>query len=278
MKTILRYCSPLLCLCIVSINSIKAQGVINTIAGNGITQYIGDGWPADSFSLALPKSICIDKRGKVYVADYADSRIRTVYYDTLKTIAGVDSAGDAGDGGLADTATLRNPDGVCLDTAGNIYITEWYNDLIRKIDVNTGIISTICGIGGGGFGGDGGPADSALLSSPGGACTDRAGNIYIPDYYNQRIRKVTVSIRDISTIAGTGANGYAGDSGLAVNAHLSYPNSVCTDTSGNVYFSEVGNNTVRKIDVATGIITTVAGKGTQGYSGDGHLAVNAQLS
>jgi hypothetical protein len=106
---------------------------------------------------------------------------------------------------------------------------------------------------------------------------DAAGNIYIADYNNQRIRKINIATGDINTIAGTGVSGYSGDSGLAVNAKLSYPSSICLDSPGNIYFTEFGNNTVRKINAETGIINTVAGNGTEGYSGNGHLAINAQL-
>ena len=213
------------------------------------------------------------------MANYADNLIMTVYHDTLTTIVG-DTSGssDAGDGHRADSAFLRNPDGLCLDTAGNLYIAEWYNDLIRKVNVHTGIITTICGISGGGYGGDGFPATLALLNHPHGICTDIPGNLYIADYDNQRIRKVDAATGEISTIAGTGANGYAGDMGPATSASLSYPNNVCTDTPGNVYFTETGNNTVRKIDAATGIISTIAGKGTPGYSVNGTLAQDAFLS
>ncbi len=279
MKAFSKYFLVSICLCIFNVNNINAQGVIVVIAGTGISQYIGDGYPATGFSLAFPKSICIDKKGKIYVADYANDRIRTLYHDTLNTIVDTLSlGGDSGDGGLADTAKLDDPDGVCLDTAGNIYITEWYNDLIRKVDAKTGIISTICGIVGGGFGGDGGLADTARINSPGSSCTDIAGNVYIPDYNNQRIRKINIASGYINTIAGTGVNGYSGDSGLATNATLSYPNSICVDTSGNVYFSEHGNNTIRRIDAVTGIINTIAGTGTEGYSGDGSLAIHAELA
>ena len=256
-----------------------AQGIITTIAGDSITQYIGVGSPATAYSLAQPVAVCADKKGKVYVANYADNLIMTVYRDTLKTIVG-DTSGssDAGDGYRADSALLRNPDGLCLDTAGNLYISEWYNDVIRKVDVHTGIITTICGISGGGFGGDGFPATLALLNHPHGICTDIAGNVYVADYNNQRIRKITVATGLISTVAGSGTTGYDGDFGAATAASLSYPNSVCTDTSGNIYFAETGNHTIRRIDAATGIITTVAGTGTAGYSVNGTPATTAQLS
>ena len=279
MKAILKYTILSICLCLSNACDLRAQGIITTIAGTGITQYIGDGYPADSFSLAAPKGIYVDQNGKVYVADFADSRIRTIYNDTLKTICGGDTlAGDSGDGGLADTAGLRNPDGVWLDTAGNIYITEWYDDLLRKINAHTGIITTICGITGGGFGGDGGPATLAKLSSPAGACVDIAGNIYIADKQNQRIRKINATTGDISTIAGTGVNGYGGDNGPATAAILSYPSSVSNDSVGNIYIADYGNHVIRRVDASTGLITTVAGNATQGYSGDRGLAVNAELN
>jgi sugar lactone lactonase YvrE len=261
------------------ISEAQGQGVITTIAGNGITQYIGDGSPAKNFSLGLPKSIYIDKKGKMYIADNANNRIRTLFHDTLRTIVGDTVSDDLGDGGLAAAAKLRQPVGINLDTFGNVYITEEYNNIIRKIDAQTGIIHTVCGVkGSSGFGGDGGLAILAHLATPGGACTDRAGNIYIPDYGNNRIRKVTIADGFINTIAGTGVNGYGGDGFPATNAILSYPNSIFVDTIGNVYFSEMGNNTIRRIDAVTGIITTIVGTGVQGFSPDGTMATSAKLS
>jgi sugar lactone lactonase YvrE len=256
-----------------------AQGTITTIAGDGITQYIGDGSPAHSYSLAMPKGMCMDRNGKMYIADYANNRIRTLYHDTLNTICGDSLADDLGDWGLAINARLKNPGGVSMDSAGNIYITEVYNNIIRKIDAQTNIIHTICGTQGtSGYGGDGSAATGAHLANPGGAFADKAGNLYIPDYDNHRIRKVNVADGKINTIAGTGTNGYSGDNSAAVNAKLSYPSSVYVDSIGNVYFTETGNHTVRRIDAGSGIITTVAGSGVQGYTGDGQAATAAKLS
>ncbi len=268
-------------LCVVSLcyaNSIKAQGIITTIAGDGITQYIGEGSPATAYSLAQPVAVCVDKKGKVYVANYADNLIMTVYQDTLRTIVGDTSLTGSGDGHQADSAQLRNPDGLCLDTAGNIYIAEWYNHVIKKVDVHTGLISTICGTAVGGFGGDNGPATAAQLQHPHGICTDATGHLYIADYSNQRIRKIDLTNGTITTIAGNGTNGYSGDDGLATAASLSFPNSVSTDTAGNVYFAETGNSTIRRIDAATGIITTVAGTGSAGFSIDATPATSTMLS
>jgi len=256
----------------------EAQGIINTICGNGITEYIGDGFPATAYALAGPTGIWVDKNNNVLVADYEDMRIRKIDpQDTLFTIYGVGSPGYSGDSGLASAAHLRNPDGVCMDTAGNVYITEWYNDVVRKVDATTGIITTVCGNGTGGYGGDNGPATAANMETPGAAWVDRAGNIYIPDYGNQRIRKVTAATGIITTIAGTGIAGYTGDNGAATAATLSYPNSVTVDTSGNVFISDYGNNCIRRVDAVTGIITTIAGTGAAGYFGDGGLAIAAKM-
>jgi trimeric autotransporter adhesin len=257
---------------------VTAQGIINTVAGNGITQYIGDGSPATNFSLGGPRGVWVDRKGAVYVANYYTTRISKIYHDTMSTIMGNGSSTYTGDGGQASAATFKNPDGICMDTAGNFYITDEIADVVRKVDKSTGVITTVCGDGGGSFGGDGGPATGANMELPRAACVDLAGNIYVPDYGNHRIRKVNFATGIISTVAGNGTNGYSGDGSAATSAQISYPTSVSTDINGNIYFSERGNHTVRKITVSTGIISTVAGRGTQGYTGDGGLATNAELN
>jgi len=255
-----------------------AQGIITSIAGNGISQYIGDGWPATNYSLAIPNGLCLDKTGQVYIADYYDHRIRKVdINDTLSTIAGGATPGHTGDNGPAINATFRNPNGICFDTSGNLYISEEYNNDVRKIDKVTGNISTICGTGTGTYSGDGVPASVASLQQPAGICADRAGNIYIADYGNLRIRKIDAVLSHISTVAGNGTNGFTGDHGPATGAELSYPKGVCVDTSGNLYIADYGSNTIRRVDALTGIITTVAGTGIAGYTGDNGPAVTATL-
>ncbi len=258
-------------------HSAQAQN-IKTIAGDGVTQYIGDGYPATAYSLAFPRSIYVDKKGVVYVADYFNDRIRKIYKDTISTIVGTGVPGYSGDGGPASAAKLANPDGVCMDTSGNMYITEFYNNIVRKVSATTKTITTICGSGFAGYGGDGGPATAALLQSPYKGCVDSAGNVYIADYENHRVRRYTAATGIISTVAGNGLPGYYGDFGPAVEAKLYYPSSVAIDRAGNLYISEFGNHTIRKVDAVTGIITTIAGNATAGYSGDGSLAVNAMLS
>ncbi len=258
-------------------NAVQAQGIVTSIAGNGITQYIGDGYPATAYSLGDPSGICMDKRGDLIISEFAGQRLRRLRHDTLSTIGGNSTAITGGDGGPVAMATFNYPTGVVSDTAGNLYVTEFVGDVVRKIDATTGAISTVCGTGSGGFSGDGGPAIAATLETPGGAVVDLQGNIYIPDFGNQRIRKVTAATGHITTIAGTGTAGYSGDGGIASAAQISYPNALCLDVHGDLYFSDYGNRVIRKIDVSTGIITTVAGTGTLGYTGDGGPATLATL-
>ena len=166
---------------------------------------------------------------------------------TISTIAGTDSSGYSGDGGAATSASLYNPSGVALDTAGNIYIADRDNHRIRKVSVADGTISTIAGTGSSGFSGDGGAATSADLYYPSGVALDTAGNIYIADRNNNRIRKVSVADGTISTIAGTGSSGYSGDGGAATSARLSSPSGVALDTAGNIYIADGSNHRIRKL-------------------------------
>jgi sugar lactone lactonase YvrE len=255
-----------------------AQGIITTIAGNTVTQYIGDGWPATNYSLAQPSGMCVDRAGNIFVSDFADHRIRKIdTHDTLFTISGNGVPGYTGDGGAFPLAEYRNPSGICLDAAENLYICEWYNDVVRKVNRTTGIITTVCGMGLGGYAGDGAPATTAHMETPKGICVDHAGNLYVADYGNHRIRKVDAITGIISTFAGTGTSGYSGDNGAATAAKISYPNAISVDTIGNLYISDYGNNRIRKVAAGTGDITTCVGDGTMGYTGDGGPAVNAKI-
>ncbi len=256
----------------------RGQNVITTIAGDGITQYIGDGTPATIFSLAHPEGIYVDNVLNVYVADNYNQRIRKITPGgTISTLLGNGTTGYTGDGGPASAATMNKPNGIVLDTAGNMFITEWYNSVVRRVDAVTGIITTVAGNGTSGYGGDGSSATSAQLGTPGGACLDRDNNIYIPDYANHRIRKVSAATGIITTIAGTGTNGYTGDGGPATAATLSHPVSICRDLWGNILWAEYGNNVVRKLNRTTGTISTIAGTGVNGYSGDNGPATAAKL-
>jgi sugar lactone lactonase YvrE len=192
----------------------------------------------------------------------------------ISTVAGNGVQGYSGDGGMATSATANAPNGVAVDANGNLYIADSGNNCVRKV-TPSGIITTVAGTGAPGQSGDGGPAINAMLSGPRGVAVDAAGNIYIADYGNRKIRKVTPG-GTITTIAGTGTPGYSGDGGQATLAQLSSPEGLRVDSGGNLFFAEPLSSVIRKV-AANGIISTVAGNGTYGYSADGVLATNAQL-
>ena len=266
------------------IRKVDSSGVITTIAGtriSGHAAFSGDGGPAVEAHLRRPSGVEIDDAGNLYIVDTHNNRIRKV--DTsgiISTIAGSGVSGGGefgGDGGPAVQAHLYDPLGVVRDSAGNLYIADTGNNRIRKVD-SSGVISTFAGREenrDGAFGGDGGPATAALLAEPNGVEADSAGNLYIADKGNHRIRKVD-SVGVISTFAGTGVNGFGGDGGPATAAQLSYPYDVATDGAGNLYIADAYNNRIRKVDYS-GTITTIAGDGREGYGGDGGPATLARL-
>ena len=254
------------------IRKVDATGTITTIAGTGESDFSGDGGPAVEASLRYPRGVAVDGLGNLYIADTSNGRIRRVdFAGTITTIAG---GGVGGDGGPASQAQFREPGDVAVDGLGNLYIADRNNQRIRKVDF-AGTITTIAGTGERGFSGDGGPASQAQLSEPEGVAVDEAGNLYIADSFNHRIRKVD-SAGTITTIAGTGERGFSGDGGPASQAQLSYPQGVAMDGAGNLYIVDQHNNRVRKVD-ATGTITTIAGSGERGFAGDSGPAVEAEL-
>jgi len=187
---------------------------------------------------------------------------------TITTVAGTGIAGSGGDSGPAIQAQMMNPFAVAVDGVGNLYIADPGNNRVRKVAAGTSTITTVAGTGVAGFGGDGGPATQAQLNSPAGVTTDAAGNLYIADNGNNRVRKVTISTGIITTVAGTGVGGYGGDGGPATQASLYNPSGVAVDGSGTLYITDATNNRVRKVTTSTGIITTVAGTGAAGAGGD----------
>ncbi len=256
-----------------------ATGIITTIAGIGGNYYNGDGFAATSASLNSPKGVTVDAAGNVYIAD-SSSRIRKINAATgiITTVAGNGTNGYSGDNGLATAASLYFPQGVALDITGNIYIADTENSRIRKVSVTTGIITTVAGNEILGYSGDYGTAITASLNKPFGVAIDVAGNIYIADSGNKRIRKVTASSGIITTVAGNGTYGFSGDNGTATAAKLTDPFGVALDAAGNIYLADRSNNRIRKVTVATSIITTLAGNGTSGFSGDNVVATSAILS
>jgi sugar lactone lactonase YvrE len=257
---------------------VAADGRLLFVAGNGIRGYSGDGGPAASAQLAGPTGVAADRTGNLFIADSSNHCIRKVTPDgIISTVAGTGTWGRWGDGGPAISAQLNKPAGVALDAAGNLFIADSGNNCVRKVTRN-GIIRTVAGMidsSIGGFSGDGGPATSAQLEGPTGVVADAAGNLFIADCSNHRIRKVTPDGL-ISTLAGNGKSGYGGDGGPATSAQLYWPTVVALDTAGNAYIADKANNRIRKV-TPDGMISTVAGNGNPGFGGDGGLATTAKL-
>ncbi len=253
------------------IRKVNTAGIITTIAGNGSPGFSGDGGAATAAKLHNPLGVAIDPGGNVYVADMYNSAIRKITAaGTISTIAGNGTAGYSGNGGAAISAQLFFPTSVCVDGGGTVFIADNQNNVIRKVD-NSGIITTIAGNGTNGFNGDGGAAVSASLALPYGVTVDDAGNVYIADQGNNRVRTVN-SAGNISTFAGPGY--YSGDGGPAGAATMHRPQGVATDGNGNFYIADTYNRVVRKVD-SSSTITTIAGTGTAGNTGNGGPAVTA---
>jgi uncharacterized protein (TIGR03437 family) len=253
-----------------------SRGAITTVAGGASGSR--DNSPATDAHLVYPTGVAVDLSGNLYIADYLGQSIRKVSNGVITTIAGNGTAGFSGDNGPATSAQLYNPSSVALDSAGNLYIADTNNQRVRK--VSNGVITTIAGNGTPGvpgFSGDNGPAIDAQLSNPTGVAADSAGNVYIADFYpNRRIRKISNGV--ITTVAGGGSLAPGqGDNGPATNVELYQPTAVAVDSAGNLLIADVGNvNYIRK--VSNGVITTIAGNGTAGFSGDNGPATSAQLN
>lgn len=256
------------------IRMVDTSGNITTVAGNGTAGYTGDGAAATSAMLNDPQGVVVDSAGNIYIADTANNAVRKVTGGKITSIVGsVDgSAGYTGDGGPGTTAQVFHPSALALDSAGNLFIADTSNEVIRKL-TPAGIISTFAGQGGAGFGGDGGAATRAQFSNPEGLAFDSAGNLYIADTTNNRVRMIAPN-GIISTVAGSSNSGFAGDLGPANKARLNSPKGVSVDPAGNLYIADSFNNRIRVVNT-TGIIYTVAGSGSTNFSGDGGPAVSA---
>lgn len=252
-------------------NAVFCQ-IITTVAGSS-SYNLGDGGAAISGSLSSPTTVALDAQGNMYIADYSHSRIRKVSTSgIITTIAGNGTSGFSGDGGAATAAMLYAPIGVAVDGGGNVYIADYINNRVRKVDAS-GTITTVAG-GGSYYGNNDTIATAVYLNQPVAVATDGAGNFYFSGG-NNRVYKVNAA-GIMSTIAGGGSMGL-GDGGPATSATLNRPIGLALDGFGNIYIADAGNVRIRKIDAA-GIITTIAGNGSTGFSGDNGPATNAKLN
>ena len=309
------------------VRKVTPAGVISTVAGTGHQGFSGDNGPASAAQLNQPYGLALDAAGNLYIADYGNQRVRAIGTNgNITTVAGDGQSGAYADGGLATAALLLGPHDLATDAAGNLYVSELLGHRVRQVAPG-GIISTVAGTGIAGYGGDGGPATAAQLDQPAGLALDGAGNLYILDSRNNRIRKVLAGTGTISTVCGQqtfnaqnftysvtlfglaangagdlyfldiansaawqlnpagvltqvagvpGGGGYTGDGQPALQTALIDPIEVALDAAGDLYISEFQR--VRAVSAATGIINTVAGNGTFGFSGDGGSALMAVLN
>lgn len=244
-------------------------GTISTIEGNG-GYSLGDNGPATSAGFA-GVALAAGPQGALYIADTSNRRIRRVSNGTIATVAGTGPCCNVGDNGPAASAILNYPGAVAVDSTGALYIADYNNYRIRK--VSNGVVTTVAGNGTPGYSGDGGPATAAQLYTPWWIALDSANNLYISDTESHRVRMVSNGV--ITTIAGNGVQGFAGDGGPANMASFDYPAGVAVDASGNLFIADFDNNRVRK--VSGGVVTTVAGNGIPGFAGDGGPATAAEL-
>jgi len=234
------------------VKRIGADGTVTTVAGSGTNGFGGDGGAAASAQLSGPAGVAVDKNNNLYIADFANNRVRKVTPDgNIATVAGTGLQTYAGDGAAATAAALNGPLAVAVDSAGNLYIADTNNDAIREVTAD-GLIHTIAGTGVPGFAGDGAPA-TTQITAPSGIAIDSAGTLYVSDS-TMRIRKI-VPGAFVATIAGNGSSGYSGDNGIATLANLNGPAGLAIDPSGNLYFADTGNNAVRLLQPAASTIT-----------------------
>jgi len=257
----------------------EATGIVTTVCGNGTAGFGGDGGSAISAEISYPRGLAFDNSGNLLISDQDNNRVRMVNQASLiTTFAGRNSL--FGEGYPAANAEMEFVQNLTTDAGGNLYIADIYNHRVRKVSASTGAMTTVAGAGISGtidrFSGDGGPATAAFLHYPSAMAFDQEGNLYICDQDNYRIRQVNTS-GVITTIAGNGTSGYAGDGAAATDAEISEPTGIVVDKNGNIYIADRDNSVIRMIN-PSGVISTVAGNHTNGYTGDGASAINAELN
>jgi sugar lactone lactonase YvrE len=257
------------------VRKVSKDGIISTIAGTGVAGHSGDGGPATEAKLNGPYGVAVDNKGNIYVADQRNNRVRKIGPDgIIITLAGTDRRGFAGDDGPANKASLAGPDAMLVDDLGNVIIADTGNHRVRRVGPN-GVITTIAGITQG-YSGDGGPALKAQLNVPAALALDAKGNLYVGDFRNHVVRKMTVD-GIISTVAGTGTPGFNGDDRSATSAQLNEPGGLGVLPDGSLVIADGVNVRVRRV-ATDGTIATIAGTGKRAYGGDGGPALQADLA
>jgi len=258
-----------------------STGIITTVAGCGVAGYDGDGGPATKAKLNQPYGVTLDRAGNIYVADRLNSCIRkiTARGGLIETFAGNGRKGFAGDAGPATSASFVEPNGVALDCEKKwLFITDVADNRVRKVDLRTDIITTYAGTGEAAHTGDGGPAARAGIFGARAVTVGPDSTVYVLERQGSTLRRIDATTGTITTIAGTGGHGYAGDGGPALQAVFDRPKEMCLDESGNVFIVDTENQAIRRLDINTGIVTTVAGNRNLGPYGDGGPATLAQLA
>jgi DNA-binding beta-propeller fold protein YncE len=261
-----------------AIRRIDKSGIITTVAGCGRQGYSGDGGPATAATLNEPYGVAVDRDGTLYIVDRLNAAIRRVGAKTgvISTLAGTGTPGYDGDGGPANQARLREPNGLALDGRGGLLIADVADNRIRRVELETGTIDTIAGTGRREFSGDGGIAIGASIDGARAVDVDKDGSIYICEREGNRIRKIDAS-GIIHTVAGTGKAGYSGDGGQALQAAFNGPKWVHVGPDNAIYVVDTENHCVRRIDQKSGLISTIAGSGAKGTEGDGGPAASARM-
>jgi streptogramin lyase len=254
-------------------------GAISTVAGSGEKGYSGDDGPATKARLNEPYGVELNKEGNLYIVDRLNYCIRRVDASgKIETIAGTGKSGFAGDGGPAKEAMFKEPNGIALDGKGNLYVADVADQRVRVVDLSTGTIRTFCGSGKKAPEGNGGPIEKAALFGPRAVAVGPDGSVYIVEREGNSVRRADPKMGKIDAFAGTGKKGYSGDGGPALEATFNGPKEIDVDRLGNVYVVDTENHAIRKIDAASKIITTVAGTGKLGDSGDGGPATKGMLA
>src|SRR5207302_1260033 len=248
--------------------NVDTAGKVSVYAGNGFSGYSGDGGLATNAQISLGYGLAVDTSGNLFIADTANNVIREVVATAgiIQTVVGDGTPSYSGDGGPATSATLSNPNGIFVDASGNLFIADSGNNVIREVVAATGIIQTVVGNGTPSYSGDRKSVVKGNSSNPYGLCGDAYGNRFIADLGNFVIREVVAATGIIQTVVGNGTSSYSGDGVSATSATLSNPYGIFVDASGNLFIADSGNNVIREVVAATGIIQTVVGNGTPSYS------------